>query len=501
MAATSGPSLPDRVARAVIDRYDQLPGRGKPQGRAWTVLAGIVAERGRSLKVLALATGTRCIGVASMVARPLGHVLHDAHAEVLCRRAFQRWLVSEMLHSKEERKRSSFLKLVDEEDLQFSLDDDVHLHFYVSTLPCGECALVPLQSKLGTLARKLTETTESETLKDRNRTGAKPSRGMPNDPQAEGLEFHQEGILRYKSGRSDTRPESRSVCYSCSDKICRWNHIGWEGALLSRLLKRPLKMTSLIIGGSIYDQAFVHRALFGRAGVASAQLAPQFHPTTVEFGASREAAEADASSSKVSTGGLSLVWTEELEDSTSPKSAPGATYEVLIGHTGQRQGLRHDRKASRRARPAEAAKAAGDRAGAVDSWVSVLCKKLKAQDLLQSLRQLKHDEALQDWLLRPTLKRRRLDEAGHAAEGETGHAETARRAVATFPSYAWLKEMMTSDAYRASKKDFHSGDPFCHWWRKQSIEFENDLDGVDGFQVDLLAEIFTKNPDQAEVPL
>ena len=41
-----------------------------------------------------MATGTRCIGVASMVARPLGHELHDAHAEVLCRRAFQRWLVS-----------------------------------------------------------------------------------------------------------------------------------------------------------------------------------------------------------------------------------------------------------------------------------------------------------------------------------------------------------------------------------------------------------------------
>lgn len=37
-------SLADRIASAVIDQYDSLKPRGKPQGREWTVLAGIVAQ-------------------------------------------------------------------------------------------------------------------------------------------------------------------------------------------------------------------------------------------------------------------------------------------------------------------------------------------------------------------------------------------------------------------------------------------------------------------------
>ena len=37
-------SLADHIATAVIERFDTLKPRGKPQGREWTVLAGIVAE-------------------------------------------------------------------------------------------------------------------------------------------------------------------------------------------------------------------------------------------------------------------------------------------------------------------------------------------------------------------------------------------------------------------------------------------------------------------------
>eukprot|EP00971_Amphidinium_carterae_P307371 6108216-Amphidinium_carterae.1 len=32
-------------------------------------------------------------------------------------------------------------------------------------------------------------------------------------------------------------PLNRSVSYSCSDKVCRWNHVGWQGSWLSRLLE------------------------------------------------------------------------------------------------------------------------------------------------------------------------------------------------------------------------------------------------------------------------
>lgn len=37
-------SLADRIAARVIEQYDSLKPRGKPQGREWTVLAGIVAQ-------------------------------------------------------------------------------------------------------------------------------------------------------------------------------------------------------------------------------------------------------------------------------------------------------------------------------------------------------------------------------------------------------------------------------------------------------------------------
>ncbi|CAE7241128.1 TAD1 [Symbiodinium sp. KB8] len=93
----STPAIADRIAQAVLSRYDELPGRGKPQGRSWTVLAGIVAEKpGNHLQVLALATGTRCLGVAAMTTGN-GQVVHDCHAEALCRRVFHRFLLADML--------------------------------------------------------------------------------------------------------------------------------------------------------------------------------------------------------------------------------------------------------------------------------------------------------------------------------------------------------------------------------------------------------------------
>ena len=84
---------------------------------------------------------------------------------------------------------------------------------------------------------------------------------MPEDPKADGIAFHHGGVLRYKLGRSDTKPESRAVC--CSEKICRWNNVGWQGTWLGRVLSDPLMMTSIVVNGSLFCEEFVRNALFG----------------------------------------------------------------------------------------------------------------------------------------------------------------------------------------------------------------------------------------------
>ena len=486
----------DRAAQAVLARYNQLPGRGKPQGRSWTVLAGILAEKPGGLQVLALATGTRCIGVAAMTAGE-GQVVHDCHAEALCRRAFHRFLLADMIRAaKGPEAAGTLLKRVSSQELLFAVQEQVHLHFYVSTLPCGQCTLLPLNnSGEGSLARKLRERAEEAQpapVYDRNRTGAKPSRGMPADPRADGAHFHRDGVLRYKSGRSDTRPESRTVCYSCSDKICRWNHIGWQGAWLSRLMQAPLYMQSVIIGGSLFDKGFVENALFGRAaGAGTSAPSPCFCHTGVSFQSSREEAEAVDMACKVSTAGLSVVWAAadlpgDLGSRLQARSISGKIegfYDILIGHTGQRQGLRNDH--GRR----------NDQAGP-HSWVSPLSKKLMARDTLLCIcHVLESQGAFANWLASsqaegaqapedvedaPAAKRRRLAQDSQAAERSCEEGAVLLR----YPSYAWFKEALSCAAYRSLRNLFHSGDPFVHWPRKQSLTFLKEERAVDAFEVD-----------------
>ncbi|CAE8640647.1 unnamed protein product, partial [Polarella glacialis] len=91
-----------------------------------------------SLQVLTVATGTRCIGVGAMMSGK-GCVVHDCHAEVLCRRAFQRYLLAEMAGG--EGGSGILQRSGSGTSLSWRVRPGVQLHFYVSTLPCGECAL------------------------------------------------------------------------------------------------------------------------------------------------------------------------------------------------------------------------------------------------------------------------------------------------------------------------------------------------------------------------
>jgi len=396
----------------------------------------------------------------------------------------------------------------------------------VSALPCGECALVPLSSSAeGTLGRKWLGREEQASpeptpLRDRNRTGAKPSSGMPEDPKAKGMDFHCSGILRYKSGRSDTKPECRSVCYSCSEKICRWNHTGWQGALLARLIVQPLAMTSIVIGGSLFEEAFVRQALFERAGTPClGVMCPEFRQTTIPFHSSREVlegAEGEQLRVKLSTAGLSVVWSSPcgLEGGPAARSISRSVegfYDVLIGHTGERQGLKGDRQVARKpgsaagVRTGPGACAAGtgsphlSPAPPTHSWVSPLSKQLLAHDALASLSQaLGSQAALERWLAEG-LEEVATAEAGQSAGVGAGPPARKRQRTAGLgeaaepATYSRLKDAMAGSALRERRRRFHGAEPFVHWRRKCLLSFEQGAATgapvltaeVDGFAVKL----------------
>ena len=268
-------SFEETIISLVYDKYHSLKVGGKPQEHEWTVLASIVKERDGKFEVIVITTGTKCVGEQCLSSQ--GLIVNDCHAEVLARRCFILYLMDQLAQCKDGKADQSIFQPSTESMFKYKLKDGIHFHLYISQSPCGYAseyyeegskrkALEISNAKVRASKRQCLGLDEvdidfsfqekvefcgnihQQTIEDgdsHHRTGAK------YDKQSRVLH------LSTKPGRGDP---SRS--YSCSDKLCMYNHLGYQGGLLSTLIS-PIFMKSVIIGGQ-WDEERMKEALIYR---------------------------------------------------------------------------------------------------------------------------------------------------------------------------------------------------------------------------------------------
>ncbi|KAM0867668.1 hypothetical protein ACQ4PT_041852 [Festuca glaucescens] len=285
------------ASSAALRRYSSLPKKGKPQGRESTVLAAFLLSSPQDPlgpAVLSLATGTKCLGASRL--GPRGDLVHDAHAEVVARRALLRLLYAEIGADSP----PSWL-VPSGSGGRWRLRDGYQLHLYITQLPCGVMPVPPSPSEVPRIQPDIVV----------NGCG-------------------DGGFVQRKPGRGDT-----TLSMSCFDKITRWCVVGIQGALLSHILE-PLYLSTVTIGRSpdgasegFCIESNVEKVLCARLSSLSKIFPASFKPNKpLFFEAPIPPKEFNQTPGDIPplTCGYSICWNKS------------GLHEVILGTTGRKQG-------------------------------------------------------------------------------------------------------------------------------------------------------------------
>ena len=200
----------------------------------------------KGAKLVALGSGTG-IALGDNYSQE-GRVVHDSHAEIVARRSLLRWLYSQIDCANQDESlvisNPSKNSTKEGENLPYLLKP-FELWLYISLAPCGDGAIY-----------SRTDITKGSTTTrgGRFRIKAECSKGMGSATS--------QNYQRYDITFDGLQRGDRALCHSCSDKIAKWNALGVQGALLSRLVP-PIYLTGVVVSDCFHHENLA-RALFCR---------------------------------------------------------------------------------------------------------------------------------------------------------------------------------------------------------------------------------------------
>ncbi|EGV63842.1 tRNA-specific adenosine deaminase [Yamadazyma tenuis] len=237
--------LAQKIADTVVQTFNGLNIKsGKPITRSngvqeWTVMAGIVLIQGDTNIPISICTGVKALP-DQVRSYSEGRIVHDLHAEILCFRAFNRFLIDECQN------RESTLVEKNPDTEKYVLKPHIKVALFVTEPPCGDASM-------GYLSAKTSNNTPWEIPQE---DGAGYKRRKTKTEMVRGRNhFDQLGIVRTKPGRSDS---VKTLSKSCSDKICLKQLVGLNNSITSQFYE-PVYLDFLVLHKTKYHEPDIRR--------------------------------------------------------------------------------------------------------------------------------------------------------------------------------------------------------------------------------------------------
>lgn len=290
-------SLSNRIHQLVYEKLNSLKPGARPQSHEWTVVSSMILQESDQYSVIVLTTGTKCLGMNDLSDE--GLVVNDCHAEVLCRRGFIRFLIEELMKCKNQQ-RSVFS--YNDELKKYSIKKGIQFHLYISQSPCGYGSVYKQENG----KRQAIEIANAKQRQSKRQKVIDDPfiQDELEDMHLSGAKFLSDDVigLSTKPGRGDP---SRS--YSCSDKLCLWNFLGYQGACLSKYIT-PVFVSTIVIGNQ-WDDECMKKALLSRIPTCSVLNSCKLLHDVEECPYSEKAVLRNlVDGQKLSSCGTSLVW-------------------------------------------------------------------------------------------------------------------------------------------------------------------------------------------------